>query len=409
MQNVGKAFFMTLCLVMFASFASAYAVRGILDLRLETFKTPIPLEGQWGLHWGQLLSASDLFQSNDFVEFPHKWDGQVVGNDTLTAQGFATYRLKIILPSQPQDYEMFIDDMFCAYALYVDGMLIAQNGKVGVDLQHSMPEWKPMVVEMKNLSGSIELILQISNWRHSKGGAMNPILLSSGGVLTNTFENSQALQTWLLILFLAISLFFFYRFAFKSFELTNFYFALFLVCYSYRLIGADLYLLHHWIDDYPWLLGVKLEYISLFSSSLFFSLYVFHLLKEEASKKMLRPLLIICSGLIILVIFTPVSIFSQTIPYYFVVLTFYIAYGFYLFTSAAISERKGATYGILSVSVVFAIFIYQMFYYMGWLEYVYFITFIAHFLFSVFQSMQLYILTEHNLKKDIRLKSVSLE
>ena len=389
-------YFLFCCLFSFHS--SAYAVRGVMDLRLESFQSPIPLEGQWEIYWHKLLTTRDQFDGSHYTEFPGIWKGQIVDNDTLTAFGYATYRLKLILPKKPQDYELFIDDMYCSYNIYLDGQLIANNGVVGNSLATSNPEWRPLLVTIKNQSGIVELVVNVSNWRHSKGGAANPILISKAGILSKSLNQSKLFQTALFTLFIIASLFFFYRFVFKSYELASFYFALFLVTYSYRLVGADLYLLHEWVPNYPWLVGIKLEYLSLFLSTLFFALYGYHLYPEETSMKWVRPLLIACLSFAAIVLITPVPFFTQSLLPFFSILIVYIAYGFYIFTTAAINGRRGATYGVLSVSVVFIIFIYQMFYYIGWLEYVYELTFIAHLLFLILQSLQLYTLSEDNLK-----------
>jgi hypothetical protein len=405
MHRLIKFAFTATVLVFLPIAIHGYAVKGILDLRLESFQSPIPIEGQWELYWNQLLMPKDQFGGNQLIEFPGKWKGMIVGEDTLTSKGFATYRLKVLLPEKVEDYELYIDDMYCSYALYVDGEIVAKNGKVGTSIQTSIPEWKPLLVDLNARSGILEIVLQISNWRHSKGGANNPILISKKGVLTRSQLFASRLQTTLFIFFLLTSFYFFYRFAFWSFELASFYFALFLVTYSYRLVGADLYLLHHWIQGYPWLLGIKLEYLSLYLSTLFFALYVSHMFKEETSWKLVKPLVFSSIVFSILVLFFPVTVFSQSLLFFYVVITVYIGYGFYVFTTASINERRGSLYGVISVAVVFAVFIYQMFYYLGWLEYVYIVTFIAHFIFLTMQSLQLYMLSEYNRKNVIHLKN----
>jgi hypothetical protein len=374
----------------FTNEGQAYAVKGVMDLRLETFQSSIPLEGQWEVYWNQLKSPSDLFESDHYVEFPHLWKGQVIGQDTMVAQGYATYRLKIILPNTPADYELYIDDMYCAYALYVDDELVAKNGIVNVDRSGSEPEWRPQIVQLKEKYGTIELVLNISNWRHSKGGANNPILLGKASVVSSEFDLYVISQIALFMGCLFTSLFFFFRFTFRSYDWASFFFAFFLVSYNYRLIGADTYLLHQWLEGYPWGIAIRFEYFSLYFSTLLFSLFVYHLYRGEVKRWILWPLLVTCIVFSLTIFFTEPIFFTRLLGGFFVIMIIYIGYGFFIFAAAVINGKIGSLYGILSVSVVFASFVYQILYYVGWLEYKFLVTLYAHVLFLVFQSIQLY-------------------
>lgn len=390
MRNKFQLLLFAFFFISLGPYLHGYAVNGVLDLRLESFQSAVPLEGQWEIYWKEILTPTDIFDAQNYHEFPSLWKDQVVGADTLNAHGYATYRLKVILPRVAQDYELYIDDMYCSYELYVDGQKVAHNGTVGKDKGSSAPLWKPQVIDLSGKTGIVELVLNISNWQHSKGGSNQPILLSKSGILSTSIWTHTVLQSLLFVGFISVSFFFFIRFVFYSHDWASFFFALFLVVYSYRLIGTGNYLLHQWIEDYPWLIAIHFEYLSLFLSTLFFSSFVYQLYKSETSITYVRPLLIACLVFSSIVIVSSPEIFTQLIFPFFAVISIYISYGFYVFSTAVINGKRGSVFGVLSVSVVFTSFMYQMFNYVGWLENAFALTFIAHLLFLIFQSIQLY-------------------
>jgi hypothetical protein len=80
------------------------AVKGQLDLTRWNFVTdgPVKLSGEWEFYWEKLLDANEKpsrepQEGATFIRVPGTWNGHDVGAMKIDGNGFATYRLKVLL------------------------------------------------------------------------------------------------------------------------------------------------------------------------------------------------------------------------------------------------------------------------------------------------------------------------
>jgi signal transduction histidine kinase len=152
-------------------------------------------------------------------------------------------------------------------------------------------------------------------------------------------------------------LFFFGLFLFGRHDKSILYFALFAMTYSYRIIGARLYVLHTIFPDMPWSVSIHLEYLALFISIAFFALYTKHLYPEDANKYVMRSQVALCLAMSAVVLATPPAIFTQLINPFLVVMFGVIGYAFYIYIQAMRHRRVGAGYALMSTGVVLLVFV----------------------------------------------------
>ncbi|MCW3087275.1 MAG: ATP-binding region ATPase domain protein, partial [Sediminibacterium sp.] len=107
----------------------------------------------------------------------------------------------------------------------------------------------------------------------------------------------------------------------------------------------------------PWAITLHLEYLTLFVSIIFFSLYTRHLYPLDSNKYYLRAQVWVCMGLSAVVVIFPPSIFTQLINPFLVVMFGVLAYAFYVYFKAMRNKRVGAGYALLSTGVVLVVFI----------------------------------------------------
>ncbi|MGE5605660.1 MAG: hypothetical protein ACM3YE_08220 [Bacteroidota bacterium] len=98
------------------------AKKGVLDLRGWNFEKngPMYLDGDWEFYWNQLLKPTD-FTGNKaggssprltgVIRVPGSWQGYQFQNKKLTGNGFATYRLKLLLPDTDQSLAVNIPQL----------------------------------------------------------------------------------------------------------------------------------------------------------------------------------------------------------------------------------------------------------------------------------------------------------
>lgn len=110
------------------------AQNGVLNLADWNRKQAFAVSGQWELYWDCLLSDAQIRSSGQapiLVNAPDKWSYYEIGGVSLPEKGNATYHVHVTGAQAGEVYGVRIKDMKNAYRLYVDGVLVAQNGSFG--------------------------------------------------------------------------------------------------------------------------------------------------------------------------------------------------------------------------------------------------------------------------------------
>src|SRR6516162_7779070 len=118
------------------------AVSGVIDLRQQDLSgDPVALNGQWLFFWNRLLSPSDSLPAPSYLNFPSLWNKGSLPGVPVSAQGYATYRLTVLLPRSRPGLALQVPDLYSSYALYVNGELVARNGRPGKTPAEATPFW----------------------------------------------------------------------------------------------------------------------------------------------------------------------------------------------------------------------------------------------------------------------------
>ncbi len=382
-----------LCVFKLNAGETAYpkAQHGWLDLSQVDFQKegPLALRGEWEFYWNRLLFPGD-FPTNiapKYFDFPHLWGDLPDDDSAYSSFGYATYRLRVILPPHHEIMALHQNDFYSAYNLYLNGELFASNGNVATNAENSVPQWLSITKPFDVSCDTLDLILQISNFEHSKGGlAIAPVL----GTASQVFEQQEKLISTDLLLTGALimgGLFFMGMFLFGRQNKAVLYFSLFCLVYSYRIIGTGEYVLHSLFPGLSWYLTIRLEYMTLFLSPFLFMLFIQAVYPRETGKiqaNLLKYISIILVG--ITLIFPPYFFTSFVIPYLFI-LVFYLLYGTWVFLKAAWRKRKGSLFAIISISILFVTLGLIIFNYLGYLPSYPYLYFIGYVLFFFFQSL----------------------
>ncbi|MBV9986963.1 MAG: response regulator [Chitinophagaceae bacterium] len=335
------------------------AAKGVIDLRNTDLKHNIvPLSGDWALYWNRLLVPADtLTPPLAFVPFPKLWHKTSVNGLLLPSTGYASYKLTVLLPKHSSRLALELPDTYTSYRLFVNGQEFAAAGNPDSLEKNASPQWINKTIEITQPADTLQLVLHVANFWHSKGGPYKEILLGDKDQLFHKRDVDSALDLILTGCLFMGGLFFFGLFLFGRHDRSILYFALFAMTYSYRIIGARQYVLHTIFPDLPWSLTLHFEYLSLFISIAFFALYTKHLYPDESSKHVTRWQVILCLALSAVVLATPPAIFTQLINPFLLVMFGVIGYAFYVYIQAMRHKRIGAGYALMSTGVVLLVFI----------------------------------------------------
>lgn len=343
------------------------AEKGILDLRQWQFQEqgPIKLDGEWLFYW-QVLHPPSVFSSGDpptptvFLKVPGIWNKTVVAGKPISGDGYATYRLKVLLNSDdhtqgltlPASIEkkgisakalglrfMFVET---AFTVFVNGQKITASGTVGISPEDSRPRYFPHTISVLTESDQLDIVIHVSNFHHRKGGLESTILLGYEKDVRDRRQKSLYLDIFLFSSLIIMAFYYLGVFLLRKQEQGPLYFSLLCFIAAVRSIVVGDYYILSVFPDLPWELLLKIEYLTFLLPLFVFSLFLNAFFPGEIN----LPALKIFSGLTLLpslfVLVTKVRFFSWvTVPYQIIG----VAWGVYLAFVLALAvkrQRKGS-------------------------------------------------------------------
>ena len=373
---------------------------GIIDLTSYDFESEeaVKMDGEWFFFWNKLLSPEtiDSTLNYEFRNFTTLWGVE----NSYPSQGVATYKAIVFLPSNPPPLALDVPDFYSSYRLFLNGREISVNGFPAETRETYTPYWLPKTIAIGELpSDTLEFVLQVANFDHQKGGAYLPIKIGAAEALFDARYLDYGYAFVLTGALLMGGLFFFGLYLFGRHETTILYFSLFCIVYSYRIIGFGSYPLHFLLQDVPWIVTLKLEYITLYLSGYLFGIYTLNLYPAETFKNLIYLFSGISLVFVAISLFLPPVVFTHLVTPYFVVLIAYIVYAFYVYIKAAMNRSIGAGFALASTGIVFIVFLYQIMVYFGVFNDWLLLNFIGYLSFFFFQSLILSFRFADSLKK----------
>ncbi|MEP0986360.1 response regulator [Ekhidna sp.] len=381
---------------------SQEVIDGVIDLSKTDLKNKaVSLNGEWEFYWEKLIKPDSIdFYEKDFYQFPKLWNGGVTRNgNKISAQGYATYRIKVLLPPKTPQLAISLGESYNSYVLYYDGFEIGRNGQVGKNKESSRPDWMPQVISIARFQNTLTFVLQVSNFRHTKGGVREPIMIGDRKVLNAKRDFDFSYDFLLSGSLIMGGLFFLGLFMFGQHEKSVLFFALFCITFSYRMVGSGEYAIHALYPNMSWDLIIRSEYLALFIPCGIFTIYSYLLYPEDSKKTILLGFSVISGIFALLSLLAPTSVFTQLVEPFFILVIVAIFYLIYVYWIAYKRNRTGAQYAFASTGIVFMVAVYLISVYLTPVQENTFLTFIGFILFFFFQSLILSYRFAHSLKK----------
>jgi hypothetical protein len=345
--------------------AQPVAEDGVLDARTFDFSSDrLNLAGTWVMFDQQLIASSDIVDKEGHLStFPQLWNDIRKGG-----QGVATYHLKVLV-DQPGELALDLPQMYSSYALWINNQLIARNGTPGTTSLETLPQWKPQTISFPVNSDTLDLVLQVSNFSHFKGGCKDPIYLgSSSRMLTHQdLSNvSKLIEFGTLFVVAIVFLFVYFQQGRKKLVI---YFALICLTWAVRSVFSNDYTFIHYFPDFSWAAMVRIEYITLYLTMMWAMLYVGRIFNQEISQIVKYLLVTLNGSFVAFTLFTAPVDFTRFLPVYLVTAGVVLVYGAGVVLLALINDRQGANLLTISVVLGLATFSYDIFTYEGFFTY----------------------------------------
>ena len=335
--------------------------QGLMDLRgISLQDTTLALSGEVAFYWMTLADPQSL-QNGEYLpsydkDFPSAWNNRVIGADTLSARGYATYKMRLLLPKEAlgKRLGLQVQDMYLAYKLYVNGYEKLANGQVGTSPADYEPFWLPQTTTFVAQSDTLELVLQIANFHHSTGGIREAIIFGDAELITRQFSNDLAYDYVLTGCLVMGGLFFLGLYFFGKGDKATLFFALFCIAYGYWIIASGNYALHHMNSSIPWWLALRVEYIALYLAAFFFVRFTALVYPGEASRGMMKVYQLIPLLLLLSPILLPMHLYTLAPPLFVGFIVAFLPYCVYIYIRAIINKRHGAAFALISMLIMFA-------------------------------------------------------
>lgn len=331
---------------------------GVLDLSHWDFEKDgaVELTGEWKFYWSQLLTYEELLNNNGemtgFIKVPGLWNGYQVDNEKLKGQGFATYGLKIILDDKKEKPTFKVPGVLTSYNLYINGELIAKNGVVGRDKYTSKAEKKDLIINYDGDGSTLELLLQVSNFKHRKGGISNKILLGSQEKI-QSIRDKEIFSD--LFLFASVFILAFYHliiYLIYRKKVSYLYFSMYCFIVATRIIVTGANNISIIFPSISWDIMRRLEYLSFYIAVPVFSASIYYIFKEQFSKKVLYIINSIAIIFISVVVATEPIIYTYTLVPFQIVSVLVSIYIVHVLIRGYICKIEGALITIIGFLVL---------------------------------------------------------
>jgi hypothetical protein len=164
-----------LIVLLLSANASAQNVKsGVADLSgFNVDDGFVSLQGEWEFYWNTFRTGFEVDSVNKstLIKVPGSWHRQ--GNYPI--KGFATYRLKIILPDKHSGLSILFPVVSSAARFSIDGTLIEETGVVGVNEENYKPSLKSTLLPLPENKKELTLVVEVANFSYfSSGIAQSP-------------------------------------------------------------------------------------------------------------------------------------------------------------------------------------------------------------------------------------------
>ena len=332
------------------------AVKGVLDLTEYDFKTNGSLEirGEFEFYWNQMLNPADDIFSGEmiYMEVPGSWFSLKDEYPQLTRYGFATYRLMLLLPAGMNDIAIKIDDVYSASGYFLNGKAIDYLGFPGVNKFQTVTRYSRPVMTGTVDVQEVELLIKVSNFDHRLSGIVGGIRI--GNVTQVKEERTRELFRghFLIGALLIIAIYFLGLYLIRS-EHYRLYFSL--ICFLMALRVVMLMELPVISSlNLNGLTTARLDYLNVYFFAPFFTLMIRSIFPIEFPRLIFRIIIWISVVFIAIVIVSPISLFSFSLPYFFGFFLLISLVFLYVIMMAWIRGRSHAPSFTLGLLILFA-------------------------------------------------------
>ncbi|MBI9081108.1 MAG: response regulator [Pseudodesulfovibrio sp.] len=238
------------------------AVKGVLDLSAWNFERngPARLFGEWEFYWQEQgepgePASEDLLAEKDYYRVPGLWEGSTAKGLSLSATGYATYRLRVRMPEKaPKSMSLLVSGGMSVCTLWVNNVVMAASGTLGQDMASEKPLLHYVIADSFSPGESLDVVLLVSNFHNEQGGLNGDIRLGSARQIDSIYSIPRLSGAFMGGALLCMSLFYLVLFSLRCSARENLYFGLFCLFWCVAIIFSPTcgFLMTVLVPSLPW-------------------------------------------------------------------------------------------------------------------------------------------------------------
>ncbi len=370
-------FFAILNLIVFKSESQIKAEKGKLDLKSYNFlKNPnVKLDGVWEFYPSKLYKPSDFKNGVEeipkFVSIPSLWDKTLFPDSKTSNIGFGTYRLQITVPDSINIFALRLKRIESSYKIWINNKQIVEVGKVGNNIENTVPRQQTVTKVFSTNKTVLNLIIQVSNFRHRKGGIANSVIFGTAEKVIKQTRKSFEYELFIIGVLIIMAVFHFGLYVVRKKEWSLLFFGLLLISEIISMSTNGETLFMYYFPSADWLTLKKIDYISNFARITFFALFFYHLYKPIINRYFILVLSAINISATIFVLFTNLQTFSFTLIIFIILTALTLIYVLYSQIKVLVEGKEGALIPLIGTLVLLLTAVNDMLYVSGFLNSIY--------------------------------------
>lgn len=320
-----KALFITLfySISLYATVSAEPSSENNGRLVIERFKEPFniyELRADWEFYWQKHYFSSDfeagLPEKPQYLRLPGEWNSLITGSSLLPSMGYATLRLKVVLP-EPGIYRVYSDPQVIALRFFINGRRVFTSGRVGTKPENSEAVFSERPdFTFKTEKREIEIIIHASNFEHRRSHLSVPFYIGSPDNISGFITSGIALASAHTGALVVLGIFLIFFFLNSRHEVYMLYIGLLSFITGIHFLHFPERIINMMIPDMSMIMSLRLEY-SLFALLMLFGVMALREFFEV--KNRFTSVLVYLSLIFLLVsISTEMSVFTYLLPVYLV-------------------------------------------------------------------------------------------
>lgn len=278
MNGLRYGFFSFLLLLALQTMGKAPVARnGVLDLRDHSFLKDgaVRLSGEWNFFWKQLHQQLPAQADKQIISLPGLWNDYQWRGEELGGDGFATFHLKVLLPKDMQLFSIDVPYMYTAFKLYIDSMLVCENGNVSGDPDQHISRFQPRLSSFTaSPDGEVDILIQISNFEDRKGGIWEVPMISTTEQIVTKHSKRVALEFFVIGALVLFGLYQIGLYFIRKEDKSSLYFGIFCLLMGLHSLFVGSVFIQTLLPGLSWGWAVKLEYMTMYLMPVIFFLFI---------------------------------------------------------------------------------------------------------------------------------------